>query len=200
MKKNISLILVMTLMAAVNTFAQVGYNMVITLNNGTTVTLGNDNIKEIVFNNGDISISGNMVNTIDSLASVTLSLEEKISKVEEDSGMSIDSLRYVTSNLEDKMMRVDDFSYYYSNMQAQMDANTDCIQQQSAVIEMLYNGILNLQTTIYDLHEEIHTLHPDLVKGEKTNNARSISDNTSTNDLMLKIADLKKAFENIKTK
>ena len=68
MKKNISLILVMTLMAAVNTFAQVGYNMVITLNNGTTVTLGNDNIKEIVFNNGDISISGNMVNTIDSLA------------------------------------------------------------------------------------------------------------------------------------
>ena len=194
MKKNISLILVMTLMAAVNTFAQVGYNMVITLNNGTTVTLGNDNIKEIVFNNGDISISGNMVNTIDSLASVTLSLEEKISKVEED-GV------YATSYLEDKIMRVADFSeYIYGNMQAQMAENTDCIQQQSAVIEMLHNEILNMQSIIYALNEVIHTLHPDLVKGEKTNNARSISDNTSTNDLMLKIADLKKAFENIKTK
>ena len=98
-------------------------------------------------------------------------------------------------------MRVADSSEYKcGNMQAQMAENTDCIQQQSAVIEMLHNEILNMQSIIYALNEVIHTLHPDLVKGEKTNNARSISDNTSTNDLMLKIADLKKAFENIKTK
>ena len=38
MKKNILLVMVMMLMTAVNALAQKEYNMVITLNNGTTVT------------------------------------------------------------------------------------------------------------------------------------------------------------------
>ena len=70
MKKNILLVMVTMLMTAVNALAQKEYNMVITLNNGTTVTLGHNDIKEITFNDGEVAISGNMVNTIDSLAGV----------------------------------------------------------------------------------------------------------------------------------
>ena len=76
MKKNILLVMVMMLMTAANALPQKEYNMVITLNNGTTVTLGHNDIKEITFNDGEVAISGNMVNTIDSLAGVTKSLDD----------------------------------------------------------------------------------------------------------------------------
>lgn len=68
MKKNVLFTMVVMLMTSVSTFAQKEYNMVITLSNGTTVTLGHNDIKEITFNDGKVAISGNMVNTIDSLA------------------------------------------------------------------------------------------------------------------------------------
>ena len=74
MKKNFLLAMVVMLMTAVSSFAQKEYNMVITLSNGTTVTLGHNDIKEITFNDGKVAISGNMVNTIDSLAQVTRDL------------------------------------------------------------------------------------------------------------------------------
>lgn len=80
MKKNFLLAMVVMLMTAVSSFAQKEYNMVITLSNGTTVTLGHNDIKEITFNDGEVAISGNMVNTIDSLAQVTCVLNDYNSK------------------------------------------------------------------------------------------------------------------------
>ena len=90
MKKNI-LVVMMTLLPSLCSWAQKEYNMVITLNNGTTVTLGHNDIKEITFNDGEIAISGNMVNTIDSLAGVTLMQEERIMKLQN----VADETRYV---------------------------------------------------------------------------------------------------------
>lgn len=40
------------------------YNMVITLQNGTTITLGHNDIKNITFNGEEISIAGNALNSI----------------------------------------------------------------------------------------------------------------------------------------
>lgn len=82
MKKNFLLAMVVMLMTAVSSFAQKEYNMVITLSNGTTVTLGHNDIKEITFNDGEVAISGNMVNTIDSLAQVSQNLEQRTKEVE----------------------------------------------------------------------------------------------------------------------
>ena len=82
MKKNFLLAMVVMLMTAVSSFAQKEYNMVITLSNGTTVTLGHNDIKEITFNDGEVAISGNMVNTIDSLAQVSQNLEDHIKEVQ----------------------------------------------------------------------------------------------------------------------
>lgn len=82
MKKNFLLAMVVMLMTAVSSFAQKEYNMVITLSNGTTVTLGHNDIKEITFNDGEVAISGNMVNTIDSLAQVSQYLEQRTKEVE----------------------------------------------------------------------------------------------------------------------
>lgn len=82
MKKNFLLAMVVMLMTAVSSFAQKEYNMVITLSNGPTVTLGHNDIKEITFNDGEVAISGNMVNTIDSLAQVSQYLEQRTKEVE----------------------------------------------------------------------------------------------------------------------
>lgn len=89
MKKNFLLAMVVMLMTAVSSFAQKEYNMVITLSNGTTVTLGHNDIKEITFNDGEVAISGNMVNTIDSLAQVSQNLEQRTKEVEACQGICI---------------------------------------------------------------------------------------------------------------
>ena len=93
--------MIVMLMTSVSSFAQKEYNMVITLSNGTTVTLGHNDIKEITFNDGKVSISGNMVNTIDSLAKVTSGMDEVIYG---NVSNSIDSLAKVTSYIEENMV------------------------------------------------------------------------------------------------
>lgn len=118
MKKNFLLAMVVMLMTAVSSFAQKEYNMVITLSNGTTVTLGHNDIKEITFNDGEVAISGNMVNTIDSLAQVSQNLkahindqEAHIKEVEERSmKMSYDVL-----NRTEKLNQQVDFNMEVTN-------------------------------------------------------------------------------------
>lgn len=77
MNKNFLLSLFTMLLISLCSFAQKEYNMVITLNNGTTVTLGHNDIKNITFNDGEVSITGNMVNTIDSLVQATKAMKEQ---------------------------------------------------------------------------------------------------------------------------
>ena len=77
MKEFFSFTLISLFFAATTAFAQSEqkeYNMVITLQNGTTVTLGHNDIRDITFNNGEISISGNVVETIAKIASTADSL------------------------------------------------------------------------------------------------------------------------------
>lgn len=77
MKKFFSFTLISLFFAATTALAQSEqkeYNMVITLQNGTTVTLGHNDIRDITFNNGEISISGNVVETIAKIASTADSL------------------------------------------------------------------------------------------------------------------------------
>ena len=86
MKKNFLLAIAVMLMTAVSSFAQneqKEYNMVITLNNGTTVTLGHNDIKDITFNDGEISISGDVVSTIDNLRDFTEYLNAKTNELRE---------------------------------------------------------------------------------------------------------------------
>ena len=107
MKKNFLLAMAVMLMTAVSSFAQKEYNMVITLSNGTTVTLGHNDIKEITFNDGEVAISGNMVNTIDSLAKVSQYLEQRTKEVEARSmEMSYDILNRTEMLNKRKRLRV----------------------------------------------------------------------------------------------
>lgn len=183
MKKNFLLAMVVMLMTAVSSFAQKEYNMVITLSNGTTVTLGHNDIKEITFNDGDVAISGNMVNTIDSLAQVSQYLEQRTKEVEARSmEMSYDILNrteMLNQQVEEKMAvtntRIENLESYdgalknnialaedkiaetsarVANTEAVLQNANEMIKQQSDEINALYAKIAILETLIEKYHPE----------------------------------------------
>lgn len=180
MKKNFLLAMVVMLMTAVSSFAQKEYNMVITLSNGTTVTLGHNDIKEITFNDGEVAISGNMVNTIDSLAKVSQDLEYRIKEVEERSmEMSYDILnrtemlnQQVDVNMDETKARIEELkstlknniaaaeteiaetSARVANTEAALQNANELIKQQSDEINALNAKIDALKTLIEKYHPE----------------------------------------------
>lgn len=148
MKKNILLAIVMMLMITVNALAQKEYNMVITLNNGTTVTLGHNDIKEITFNDGAVAISGNMVNTIDSLANVTTVLGNQI---------------YAVAGAADQK---------FNNVAAFVDAQNVVNNEQKNLNnaqEALNDSFDNAINTILSIME---ILHPEIASAANVNNAK----------------------------
>ena len=148
MKKNFLLAMVVMLMTAVSSFAQKEYNMVITLSNGTTVTLGHNDIKEITFNDGEVAISGNMVNTIDSLAQVSKNLEQRTKEVEARSmEMSYDILN--RTEMLNKQVDVN-----MDETKAALQNANELIKQQSDEIKVLNARIDVLKTLIEKYHPE----------------------------------------------
>lgn len=183
MKKNFLLAMVVMLMTAVSSFAQKEYNMVITLSNGTTVTLGHNDIKEITFNDGEVAISGNMVNTIDSLAQVSQNLEAHIKEVEarsmdmshmllnrtEELNQQVDVNMDVTKAKIDELKSYDaalknniaaaeteiaETSARVANTEAALQNANELIKQQSDEINALNAKITILETLIEKYHPE----------------------------------------------
>lgn len=148
MKKNFLLAMVVMLMTAVSSFAQKEYNMVITLSNGTTVTLGHNDIKEITFNDGDVAISGNMVNTIDSLAQVSQNLEQRIKEVEV---RSMDMSHMLLNRTEELNQQVD---FNMADTKAALQNANELIKQQSDEINVLNARIDALKALIEKYHPE----------------------------------------------
>lgn len=146
MKKNFLLAMVVMLMTAVSSFAQKEYNMVITLSNGTTVTLGHNDIKEITFNDGEVAISGNMVNTIDSLAQVSLNLEAHIKEVE---ARSMEMSHMLLNRTEELNQQVD---VNMADTKAALQNANELIKQQSDEINALNAKIAILEALIEKYH------------------------------------------------
>lgn len=69
MKKNILIAIILCVCNSVAAFAQTEkeYSMIISLQNGSTVTLGHNDIKNITFTGDKINAEGNVVTTIEAL-------------------------------------------------------------------------------------------------------------------------------------
>ena len=69
MKKNILIAIILCAFNSVAAFAQTEkeYSMIISLQNGSTVTLGHNDIKNITFTGDKINAEGNVVTTIEAL-------------------------------------------------------------------------------------------------------------------------------------
>lgn len=167
MKKNFLLAMAVMLMTAVSSFAQKEYNMVITLSNGTTVTLGHNDIKEITFNDGEVAISGNMVNTIDSLAKVSKNLEYRIKEVEERSmKMSYDLLtrtdalnQQVDINMANTNAKIETLESYGAALKNNIAAAETEIVETSARVANTEAALQNANEMIKQQSDEINILN-----------------------------------------
>jgi len=174
MKKNFLLAMVVMLMTAVSSFAQKEYNMVITLSNGTTVTLGHNDIKEITFNDGEVAISGNMVNTIDSLAQVSQNLkahindqETHIKEVEERSmKMSYDLLtrtdalnQQVDINMANTNAKIETLESYGAALKNNIAAAENEIAETKAYVANTEAALQNANDLIKQQSDEINVLN-----------------------------------------
>ena len=74
MKKNILIAIVLCVFNSVAAFAQTEkeYSMIISLQNGSTVTLGHNDIKNITFTGDKINAEGNVVTTIEELKNMIM--------------------------------------------------------------------------------------------------------------------------------
>lgn len=167
MKKNFLLAMVVMLMTAVSSFAQKEYNMVITLSNGTTVTLGHNDIKEITFNDGEVAISGNMVNTIDSLAQVSQYLEQRTKEVEARSmEMSYDILnrtemlnQQVDINMANTNAKIETLESYDGALKNNIALAEDKIAETSARVANTEAALQNANEMIKQQSDEINALN-----------------------------------------
>ena len=167
MKKNFLLAMVVMLMTAVSSFAQKEYNMVITLSNGTTVTLGHNDIKEITFNDGEVAISGNMVNTIDSLAQVSQYLEQRTKEVEARSmEMSYDVLnrteklnQQVDFNMDVTNARIDELKSYDATLKANIASAENAIAETNAKVDNTKAALQDAYNLIKQQSDEINILN-----------------------------------------
>ena len=167
MKKNFLLAMVVMLMTAVSSFAQKEYNMVITLSNGTTVTLGHNDIKEITFNDGEVAISGNMVNTIDSLAQVSQYLEQRTKEVEARSmEMSYDILnrtemlnQQVVVNMDYTKARIENLESYDGALKVNIAAAETEIAETNARVANTEAALQNANELIKQQSDEINALN-----------------------------------------
>lgn len=167
MKKNFLLAMVVMLMTAVSSFAQKEYNMVITLSNGTTVTLGHNDIKEITFNDGEVAISGNMVNTIDSLAQVSKNLEQRTKEVEARSmEMSYDVLnrteklnQQVDFNMDVTNARIDELKSYDATLKANIASAENAIAETNAKVDNTKAALQDAYNLIKQQSDEINILN-----------------------------------------
>lgn len=176
MKKNFLLAIAVMLMTAVSSFAQneqKEYNMVITLNNGTTVTLGHNDIKDITFNDGEISISGDVVSTIDNLRDFTYYLDNKMMVFRDEQNTRI-------QELEDNMAeQFGDIDKKFNNMATTVDKNfaiyNDALTNMAATVDenfAIYNNALNEMASIMDnninaIVAMIEQLHPEIANSPK---------------------------------
>lgn len=136
MKKNILIAIVLCVFNSVAAFAQTEkeYSMIISLQNGSTVTLGHNDIKNITFTGDKINAEGNVVTTIEELKNMIMVNDMRIQDQKANLAMHDESLR----NLEDVT----------KSTQVRCEENLKRTEENQANIAYLDK---NLQTMIQDM-------------------------------------------------
>lgn len=136
MKKNILIAIILCVFNSVAAFAQTEkeYSMIISLQNGSTVTLGHNDIKNITFTGDKINAEGNVVTTIEELKNMIMENYVRNKDQEAKLGMHDESLR----NLEDANKAT----------QVRCEENLKRTEENQANIAYLDK---NLQTMIQDM-------------------------------------------------
>lgn len=139
MKKNILIAIILCVFNSVAAFAQTEkeYSMIISLQNGSTVTLGHNDIKNITFTGDKINAEGNVVTTI----------EELKNSIEENYKMNLDQ--------ESRLYKHEDYLNTLDVRNAEtrevVKENQYRIEENQVKTDYLKSMIKDLQTMIQDM-------------------------------------------------
>lgn len=146
MKKNILIAIVLCVFNSVAAFAQTEkeYSMIISLQNGSTVTLGHNDIKNITFTGDKINAEGNVVTTIEELKNMIM--ENYVRNKDQEARLEMHD-EYIR-NLEDvtktTLVRSED------NLQ-KIEENQKRTYENEARIAYQESTIKDLQTMVQDM-------------------------------------------------
>lgn len=139
MKKNILIAIILCVFNSVAAFAQTEkeYSMIISLQNGSTVTLGHNDIKNITFTGDKINAEGNVVTTI----------EELKNRMEENYKMNLDQ--------ESRLYKHEDYLNTLDVRNAEtrlgMEENQHKIEENQARTAYQESRIKDLETMVQDM-------------------------------------------------
>ena len=139
MKKNILIAIILCVFNSVAAFAQTEkeYSMIISLQNGSTVTLGHNDIKNITFTGDKINAEGNVVTTI----------EELKNSIEENYKMNLDQ--------ESRLYKHEDYLNTLDVRNAEtrlgMEENQHKIEENQARTAYQESRIKDLETMVQDM-------------------------------------------------
>lgn len=139
MKKNILIAIVLCVFNSVAAFAQTEkeYSMIISLQNGSTVTLGHNDIKNITFTGDKINAEGNVVTTI----------EELKNRIEENYKMNLDQ--------ESRLYKHEDYLNTLDVRNAEtrlgVEENQHKIEENQARTAYQESRIKDLETMVQDM-------------------------------------------------
>lgn len=139
MKKNILIAIILCVFNSVAAFAQTEkeYSMIISLQNGSTVTLGHNDIKNITFTGDKINAEGNVVTTI----------EELKNRMEENYKMNLDQESRL--DMHEDYLRTQDAKN--AETREFVKENQQRIEENQVKTAYLESRIKDLQTMIQDM-------------------------------------------------
>lgn len=139
MKKNILIAIILCVFNSVAAFAQTEkeYSMIISLQNGSTVTLGHNDIKNITFTGDKINAEGNVVTTI----------EELKNRIEENYKMNLDQESRL--DMHEDYLRTQDAKN--AETREFVKENQQRIEENQVRTAYLESRIKDLQTMIQDM-------------------------------------------------
>lgn len=118
------------------------YNMVITLQNGTTITLGHNDIKNITFNGEEISISGNAATTIEEHSSyieeLWMSLEQTQNFITQVINSTDDKFAETNNEVEELWKSLNQTNEMISQV---LNSNAESVTAVSDELQSLYEAI-----------------------------------------------------------
>lgn len=139
MKKNILIAIILCVFNSVAAFAQTEkeYSMIISLQNGSTITLGHNDIKNITFTGDKINAEGNVVTTI----------EELKNRIEENYKMNLDQ--------ESRLYKHEDYLNTLDVRNAEtrlgVEENQHKIEENQARTAYQESRIKDLETMVQDM-------------------------------------------------
>ena len=157
MKKNILIAIILCVFNSVAAFAQTEkeYSMIISLQNGSTVTLGHNDIKNITFTGDKINAEGNMVTTIEELKNrmeenykINQVQEARLNKHEENLG-TLDVRNAETREaVKENQLRIEENQARTAYQESRIKDLETMVQDMKAMLDLQRNRIDELENKL----------------------------------------------------